>query len=155
MSETVTQRPRVAGSGFAALYRQTTEAGLLERRPAYYAIRTSVVATMLGGVCAAFVVVGSSWRTLLTDMALSGLNYQIEHHLFPAMPTPNLRRAQPLVKAYCARIGVSYEETSLLQSYRQALLHLHAVGAPLRETRTERPRSSALADAGRAPAGDQ
>jgi fatty acid desaturase len=71
----------------------------------------------------------------LTDMALGGLNYQIEHHLFPAMPTPNLRRAQPLVKAYCAKLGVSYEETSLIVSYRQALRHLHAVGAPLREAR--------------------
>jgi fatty acid desaturase len=362
MTETVTQRSSAAGSDFAALNRQITKAGLLERRPAYYAIRMSVVAAMLGGVCAAFVVVGSSWWTLLvaavlgvvfaqaallahdvahrqvfrtrkpsdvvgriagnvvvgmsygwwtekhtrhhnnpnhdeldpdvqpevliwasesawgrrglkgfitrhqaglffplltllsldlrissikalrhpgmrrrgleasllalhlvaytavlfavlspvqalaffavhhavfgiylgmtfapnhkgmphptgdedylrkqvltsrnvtggrlTDMALGGLNYQIEHHLFPAMPTPNLRRAQPLVKAYCMRIGVSYQETSLLQSYHQALRHLHAVGAPLREVRAERtrPRSSSITDAGRAPAGDQ
>ena len=36
----------------------------------------------------------------LTDTALGGLNYQIEHHLFPAMPTPNLRKAQPIVEAY-------------------------------------------------------
>jgi fatty acid desaturase len=64
--------------------------------------------------------------------ALGGLNYQIEHHLFPAMPTPNLRRAQPLVQAYCAQIGVSYETTGLVASYRQALRHLHEVGADLR-----------------------
>jgi len=25
-----------------------------------------------------------------TDLALGGLNYQIEHHLFPSMPGPNL-----------------------------------------------------------------
>jgi fatty acid desaturase len=68
----------------------------------------------------------------LTDAALGGLNYQIEHHLFPAMPTPNLRKAQPIVQAYCHEIGVSYEETGLLDSYGQALRHLHAVGAPLR-----------------------
>ncbi|AGL20079.1 fatty acid desaturase [Actinoplanes sp. N902-109] len=42
----------------------------------------------------------------LTDIALGGLNYQIEHHLFPAMPTPNLRRAQPIVRSYCQEIGV-------------------------------------------------
>ncbi|MEV4277016.1 fatty acid desaturase family protein [Actinoplanes xinjiangensis] len=69
----------------------------------------------------------------LIDAALGGLNYQIEHHLFPGMPTPNLRRAQPLVKAYCAQLGVSYEETGLIESYRQALRYLHDVGAPLRE----------------------
>ncbi|MGX6605778.1 fatty acid desaturase family protein [Micromonosporaceae bacterium Da 78-11] len=68
----------------------------------------------------------------LVNAALGGLNYQIEHHLFPAMPTPNLRRAQPIVQAYCAEIGVSYEMTGLLDSYGQALRHLHSVGAELR-----------------------
>jgi fatty acid desaturase len=68
----------------------------------------------------------------LTDAALGGLNYQIEHHLFPGMPTPNLRKAQPIVQAYCAQIGVAYEQTGLITSYRQALQHLHQVGAPAR-----------------------
>jgi fatty acid desaturase len=66
------------------------------------------------------------------DVALGGLNYQIEHHLFPAMPTPNLRKVQPMVRDYCAEIGVPYEETGLIESYRQALRYLHEVGAPLR-----------------------
>jgi fatty acid desaturase len=66
------------------------------------------------------------------DAALGGLNYQIEHHLFPAMPTPNLRKAQPIVRGYCAEIGVSYEMTGLFDSYGQALRHLHAVGEDLR-----------------------
>jgi fatty acid desaturase len=64
----------------------------------------------------------------LTDIALGGLNYQIEHHLFPAMPTPNLRKVQPIVEAYCAEIGVAYEMTGLFASYRAALSHLNAVG---------------------------
>src|SRR6195952_5226500 len=68
----------------------------------------------------------------LVDAALGGLNYQIEHHLFPAMPTPNLRKAQPIVRAYCDEIRVSYEMTGLLDSYGQALRHLHAVGEDLR-----------------------
>jgi fatty acid desaturase len=71
----------------------------------------------------------------LTDAALGGLNYQIEHHLFPGMPTPNLRKAQPIVQAYCAELGVPYEQTSLIASYRQALEHLHEVGAPARAER--------------------
>ena len=68
----------------------------------------------------------------LVDAALGGLNYQIEHHLFPAMPTPNLRTAQPIVRDYCAEIGVPYEMTGLFDSYGQALRHLHDVGAELR-----------------------
>src|SRR5688572_19101557 len=74
----------------------------------------------------------------LTDAALGGLNYQIEHHLFPGMPSPNLRKAQPIVQAYCAEIGVAYEETSLITSYRQALRYLHQVGAPARAERAAR-----------------
>jgi fatty acid desaturase len=64
----------------------------------------------------------------LTDLALGGLNHQIEHHLFPAMPSPNLRRAQPIVQDYCAEIGVPYEITGLVESYRAALSHLNRVG---------------------------
>ena len=71
----------------------------------------------------------------LVDIALGGLNHQIEHHLFPAMPTPNLRRAQPIVRAYCAEIGVPYEVTGLVGSYARAFRHLHEVGADLRAER--------------------
>ncbi len=70
-----------------------------------------------------------------TDLLLGGLNYQIEHHLFPNMPRPELRHAQPLVRAYCAELGITYCETSLLGSYGAALAHLHAVGAATREAR--------------------
>lgn len=68
----------------------------------------------------------------LTDTALGGLNYQIEHHLFPSMPRPNLARAQPIVVDFCAEIGVPYCETSLLESYAQALAHLDEVGRQVR-----------------------
>jgi fatty acid desaturase len=71
----------------------------------------------------------------LVDIALGGLNYQIEHHLFPGMPSPSLRRAKPVVEDYCAEIGVSYTQTGLIESYRQALRHLHEVGEPLRASR--------------------
>ncbi|MEV1330761.1 acyl-CoA desaturase [Micromonospora costi] len=66
------------------------------------------------------------------DLALGGLNYQIEHHLFPNMPRANLRRAQPIVRAYCVERGIPYAETGVVDSYRQALAHLHEVGRPLR-----------------------
>ena len=64
----------------------------------------------------------------LTDLALGGLNYQIEHHLFPSMPRPNLRRSQRLVEAFCRQQDVPYCRTSLPGSYAQTLRYLHAVG---------------------------
>jgi fatty acid desaturase len=65
---------------------------------------------------------------LLTDFALGGLNYQIEHHLFPSMPRPNLRRSQSLIRAFCQQRDLPYCETSLAGSYAQALRYLNAVG---------------------------
>jgi fatty acid desaturase len=69
-----------------------------------------------------------------TDAALGGLNYQIEHHLFPSMPRANLRRAQPIVQRFCAERGIPYLECSALASYAAAVRHLHQVGAELRAT---------------------
>jgi fatty acid desaturase len=72
----------------------------------------------------------------LVDWLLGGLNYQIEHHLFPNMPRPNLRRAQPLIRAFCHQHGLAYVEASMFGSYAEAVRHLHAVGAPLRPAPT-------------------
>jgi len=69
---------------------------------------------------------------LVVDFMLGGLNYQVEHHLFPNMPRPNLRKAQPLIRSYCQQLDVKYTEVSLAASYAAALRYLHAVGEPLR-----------------------
>ena len=68
----------------------------------------------------------------VTDWFLGGLNYQIEHHLFPSMPRPHLSLVRPLVRAHCRELGIPYAETGLVDSYRQALRHMHEVGEPLR-----------------------
>ena len=64
-----------------------------------------------------------------TDFMLGGLNYQIEHHLFPSMPRPNLRRVQGLVKDFCAATELGYSEESFVESFRQIVHTLSAVGA--------------------------
>lgn len=64
----------------------------------------------------------------LTESVFGGLNHQIEHHLFPAMPIPNLRRAGPIVRAFCLRYDLPYTEVGFLESYGQALSFLHNVG---------------------------
>ncbi|MFM9372689.1 fatty acid desaturase family protein [Streptomyces sp. Da 82-17] len=71
----------------------------------------------------------------VTDWFLGGLNYQIEHHLFPNMPRPHLRLARPLVRAHCRSLDLPYAETSFVDSYRQALRHLREVGEPVRAGR--------------------
>lgn len=71
----------------------------------------------------------------LTDVVFGGLNHQIEHHLFPRMPRPNLRHARVIVQAFCREHGLPYTEAGICESYVEILRHLHEVSAPLRAPR--------------------
>src|SRR5439155_6407125 len=73
----------------------------------------------------------------ITDFWYGGLNYQIEHHLFPSMTRTSLRKAQRLIKAFCGEHAIPYYETSMLRSYQEILHYLHDIGSPLREARTQ------------------
>jgi fatty acid desaturase len=53
------------------------------------------------------------------DYIYGGLNYQIEHHLFPTMPSVNLRRTRPIVIEFCRQHELPYVEMSLTASYRE------------------------------------
>jgi fatty acid desaturase len=55
----------------------------------------------------------------VVDYIYDGLNYQIEHHLFPGMPSINLRRARPIVIDFCRRYELPYVEMSVAASYRE------------------------------------
>jgi fatty acid desaturase len=62
----------------------------------------------------------------LISYLFGGLNHQIEHHLFPSMPRPNLRKARPIVKSFCEEVGLPYTETSLYNSFRQVVQHFRS-----------------------------
>lgn len=66
-----------------------------------------------------------SW---LKDNLMGGLNYQIEHHLFPSMPRPNLARAREIVIDFCKENKVPYTETGLFESYGIVIRYLNQVG---------------------------
>ncbi len=68
----------------------------------------------------------------IVDFWYGGLNYQIEHHLFPTMPRNRLREAQKIVKGFCKTHSIPYYETGILRSYQEILQYLHQVSAPLR-----------------------
>jgi fatty acid desaturase len=71
-------------------------------------------------------VSGGRWISCI----LGGLNYQIEHHLFPTMPRPSLGRAQDLVRTFCLDNHLGYCEEGPVRSFRQAVssLRLHVPG---------------------------
>ncbi|MFF1816744.1 fatty acid desaturase family protein [Kribbella sp. NPDC058245] len=70
---------------------------------------------------------------ILTDFAMGGLNYQIEHHLFPSMPRPTLRHVRPIVREYCELHGVDYTEVGLFSSYGIVVDYLNNVGLRARD----------------------
>jgi fatty acid desaturase len=69
-------------------------------------------------------IAGGRWLSI----AMGGLNHQVEHHLFPSMARPHLRRLAPLVAAHCEAEGVPYTQTSLWEGYRQVVVYLNTVG---------------------------
>ena len=73
-------------------------------------------------------VAGGWWATIL----MGGLNYQIEHHLFPSMPRPHLARARELVREHCRSHDVVYTETSLVRAWGIVIAHLNRVGLAAR-----------------------
>ena len=71
----------------------------------------------------------------LVDFLYGGLNYQIEHHLFPAIPRNKLKEARFVVKDFCCERSISYHETTVLQSYAEIVKYLDQVVAPLRQAK--------------------
>ena len=69
----------------------------------------------------------------IADFWYGGLNYQIEHHLFPNMPRNNLKKAQTVVRSFCQEKGIPYHQTGVRQSHKEILGFLHEVSAPLKQ----------------------
>lgn len=63
----------------------------------------------------------------LLDNALIGLNYQIEHHLFPNCPRNKLNLITPYIKKLCKQNGLEYTETGLIESNKIILKDLSRV----------------------------
>lgn len=59
----------------------------------------------------------------LGTLLCGGLNLQIEHHLLPAVPCVRLRRARPIIVAYCAAHGLPYRQTGYWAAWREVLSH--------------------------------
>ncbi|MCG2624090.1 acyl-CoA desaturase [Arthrobacter sp. I2-34] len=65
---------------------------------------------------------------IIMDLLMGGLNRQTEHHLFPDMPRPSLRKAAAMVRRYCRTHDITYTETGLISSYATIVRYLNGVG---------------------------
>jgi fatty acid desaturase len=73
----------------------------------------------------------------LTDFMYGGLNYQIEHHLFPTMARRHLGPTRLMVQEYCRQHGIPYVEESVAESVRSILHALDEIGQIAREPRRQ------------------
>jgi len=64
----------------------------------------------------------------IVDFLYGGLNYQIEHHLFPTMPRQNFAACQKIVKAYCHDVGLAHAEESVIGSCKSLFTALDDIG---------------------------
>jgi fatty acid desaturase len=72
-----------------------------------------------------------SWFGLV-EFYYGGLNYQIEHHLFPTMSRNKLKKVRPIVMEFCAAHAIPYHETGVIQSWKEIVKFLHSASAALR-----------------------
>jgi fatty acid desaturase len=64
----------------------------------------------------------SKWNWLF-----GGLNFQIEHHLFPQVPSHKLVLVQPIVKQHALAHRLTYNEQTWQQAIRDISKHLHVI----------------------------
>jgi len=86
-----------------------------DARPDFWKLQVTTTRNVTGGhgIPQAFV-----------DWFCGGLQYQVDHHLFPMMPRHNLAKAHVLVKAFCKEWGVTYHEADLIDGTVEVLNHL-------------------------------
>lgn len=70
-------------------------------------------------------------RDRLSFIFTGGLNFQIEHHLFPTVNHCHLRKIQPIVKQACIKHNVPYHESKTMgEAFSKYLQHMHLLSRP-------------------------
>ncbi len=71
----------------------------------------------------------------LLDFYYGGLNSQIEHHLFPRVAHHRYRAMRPIVRAFCEKHQIPYQEASLYDALASVGAHLGKMTAEFRSAR--------------------
>ena len=116
----------------------------------FYAIAASIEGIfhfqlILSHYCKAYMYVDeyhkTSWYVyqIITNMNLltpkwqdwyyGGLNYHIEHHLFPTLPRKHLRAIGPRVQAICKKHGIDYDICPFTEALWKTLVSLKEAGS--------------------------
>ncbi|MDP3940852.1 MAG: acyl-CoA desaturase [bacterium] len=63
----------------------------------------------------------------LTDFVYMGLNYQIEHHLFPSTPRNKLSQISPFLKEICKKMNLEFTVVGVLEQNKIILSELQQI----------------------------
>lgn len=89
-----------------------------DKRPDFWKLQVTTTRNITGG---------HGFPQFFVDWFCGGLQYQVEHHLFPMMPRHNLAKAHTLVVSFCKEWGVTYHEADLVDGTIEVLKHLKDV----------------------------
>ncbi|KAJ3070484.1 hypothetical protein HDU99_002668 [Rhizoclosmatium hyalinum] len=64
------------------------------------------------------------YSNLFSDWFTGGLNYQVEHHMFPTLPRHNFYMSQGLVEELCKKHNVPFHKTTLVGGTGEILARL-------------------------------
>ncbi|CAG8434505.1 671_t:CDS:2 [Scutellospora calospora] len=56
-----------------------------------------------------------------------GLNYQIEHHIFPSMPRHYFHKVSPIIQSLCAEYNIRYHKTTFIEGTMEVFKRLGQV----------------------------
>eukprot|EP00998_Keelungia_sp_KM082_P001990 NODE_1240_length_1411_cov_707.616822_g1229_i0.p1 GENE.NODE_1240_length_1411_cov_707.616822_g1229_i0~~NODE_1240_length_1411_cov_707.616822_g1229_i0.p1 ORF type:complete len:410 (+),score=70.30 NODE_1240_length_1411_cov_707.616822_g1229_i0:103-1332(+) len=67
-------------------------------------------------------------RNFVEEYLWGGMQYQLEHHLFPTMPRYNYSRVAPLVAEWAKKAGLEYKAEDSLSLILRNVEHLSSIG---------------------------
>jgi len=89
-----------------------------ETRPDFWKLQVTTTRNITGG---------HGFPEWFVDWLCGGLQYQVEHHLFPMMPRHNLAKTHKLIESFCKEWDVKYHEADLVDGTVEVLRHLSKV----------------------------
>lgn len=89
-----------------------------DARPDFWKLQVTTTRNIIGG---------HGIPQFVVDWLCGGLQYQVEHHLFPSIPRHNLKRTHEFVKSFCKEWDVSYHEADMVDGTYEVIEHLQNV----------------------------
>merc|ERR1719384_2546516 len=89
-----------------------------DKRPDFWKLQVTTTRNIIGG---------HGIPQFFVDWFCGGLQFQVDHHLFPGMPRHNLRKANELIRSFCKEWNVGYHEADMVDGTVEVLQHLSDV----------------------------